>query len=378
MSQRIQKKSASALLAKFKANQCTPEEIAWLESWYMNWNAENEPELSELELKAVEIEMSEALGLTKRATLKLWPKIAAAASVLFFLSFAFYFFYLQPKAEQKLAHITDLSPGGNRAVLILADGSRIDLKDAKSGALAKEGNVLIKKSKDGQLIYDLSGTVAIKGSEIAYNTIETPRSGTYQVILPDGSSVWLNAASKLKFPTRFAGDERKVEIKGEAYFEVVKNPVKPFRVLSDHQLIEVLGTHFNVNNYTDEPFVKTTLLEGSIKVSSKGSSKIIKPGEQSIIGSGDEIEIVSVNTEQVVAWKNGLFSFKRADLETVMRQIARWYNVEVTYEGEVPEISFTGKIYRNVNLQEALKSIGYMGIKYRVEKNRIIIEPEKQ
>ncbi|TKC60210.1 DUF4974 domain-containing protein [Pedobacter hiemivivus] len=378
MSKRIQKKSASALLAKFKANQCTPEEIAWLESWYMNWNAENEPELSELELKAVEIEMSEALGLTKRATLKLWPKIAAAASVLFFLSVAFYFFYLQPKAEQKLSHITDVSPGGNRAVLILADGSKIDLKDAKSGALAKEGNVLIKKSKDGQLIYDLSGTAATKGSEITYNTIETPRSGTYQVILPDGSSVWLNAASKLKFPTRFAGNERTVEIKGEAYFEVAKNPVKPFRVLSDHQLIEVLGTHFNVNNYTDEPFVKTTLVEGSIKVSSKGSSKIIRPGEQSIIGSGDKIEVVSVNTEQVVAWKNGLFSFKRADLETVMRQISRWYNVEVTYEGEVPEISFTGKIYRNVNLQEALKSIGYIGIKYRVENNKVIIEPEKQ
>ncbi|TCC97798.1 FecR family protein [Pedobacter hiemivivus] len=378
MSKRIQKKSASALLAKFKANQCTPEEIAWLESWYMNWNAENEPELSELELKAVEIEMSEALGLTKRDTLKLWPKIAIAASVLFFLSVAFYFFYLQPKAEQKLSHITDVSPGGNRAVLILADGSKIDLEDAKSGALAKEGNVLIKKSKDGQLIYDLSGTAATKGSEITYNTIETPRSGTYQVILPDGSSVWLNAASKLKFPTRFAGNERKVEIKGEAYFEVAKNPVKPFRVLSDHQLIEVLGTHFNVNNYTDEPFVKTTLVEGSIKVSSKGSSKIIRPGEQSIIGSGDKIEVVSVNTEQVVAWKNGLFSFKRADLETVMRQISRWYNVDVTYEGEVPEISFTGKIYRNVNLQEALKSIGYIGIKYRIENNKVIIEPEKQ
>ncbi|MNX97010.1 fec operon regulator FecR [compost metagenome] len=263
-------------------------------------------------------------------------------------------------------------------MLILADGSRIDLKDAKSGALANEGNVLIKKSKDGQLIYDLSGTNAAKGSEIAYNTIETPRSGTYQVILPDGSSVWLNAASKLKFPTRFTGNERKVEIKGEAYFEVAKNPVKPFRVLSDHQVVEVLGTHFNVNNYADEPFVKTTLLEGSIKVSNKGSSKIIKPGEQSIIGSGDKIEVVSVNTEQVVAWKNGLFSFKRADLETVMRQIARWYNVEVAYEGKVPEISFTGKIYRNVNLQEALKSIGYIGIKYRVEKNKIIIEPEKQ
>jgi transmembrane sensor len=378
MSKRIQKKSASALLAKFKANQCTPEEIAWLESWYMDWNAELEPELSELELKAVEMEMTEALGLPKRITLKLWPKIAAAASVLFFLSFAFYFFYIQPTAEQKLSHITDVSPGRNRAVLILADGSRIDLKDAKSGALAKEGNVLIKKSKDGQLIYDLSSTAATKGSEITYNTIETPRSGTYQVILPDGSSVWLNAASKLKFPTRFAGNERKVEIKGEAYFEVVKNPVKPFRVLSDHQVIEVLGTHFNVNNYTDEPFVKTTLLEGSIKVSSKGRSKIIKPGEQSIIGSEDKIEVVSVNTEQVVAWKNGLFSFKRADLETVMRQIARWYNVEVAYEGAVPEISFTGKIYRNVNLQEALKSIGYIGIKYRVENNSVIIEPEKQ
>lgn len=377
MSKRIEKKSARKLLEKYKAGQSTPEEIAWLESWYMDFNTEDEPSLSELELKDVEKEMSRALGISENVTLKLWPRIAAVASILFFLSFAFYFFYVQPKAEQKLAYTKSISPGGNVAVLILADGSRIDLKDAKSGSLAQEGNVVIKKSKDGQLIYDLSKAASTK-SEITYNTIETPRSGTYQVILPDGSSVWLNAASKLRFPTTFAKNERKVELKGEAYFEVVKNQEKPFRVLSDHQVIEVLGTHFNVNNYTDEPFTKTTLLQGSIKVSTGSASKIIKPGQQSILDAGGKIDVISVNTEQVIAWKNGLFSFKRADLETVMRQISRWYNVEVTYEGKIPEISFTGKIYRNVNLEEALKSIGYMGLQYTIKDNKVIIASEKQ
>lgn len=375
MSERKERSGARTLLAKFKAGQCTPEEIAWLESWYMSWNTADKLPLSAQELKAVEIEMSGALGLTEKPALKLWARIAVAASVLCLLSIGFYFYVVNSKIAQQQSYTTNVSPGGNKAVLVLADGRRIDLNDAKSGALAKQGNVLVKKTKDGQLIYDLSGAVPAKGSETTYNTIETPRAGTYQVVLPDGTSVWLNAASRIKFPTSFAADERKVELRGEAYFEVVKNPAKPFRVVSDDQVIEVLGTHFNVNNYTDEPFTKTTLLQGSIKVSSHTNSKIIKPGEQSSIGPKGQIEVVSVNAAQEVAWKNGLFSFKKADLVSVMRQISRWYNVDIIYEGEVPEISFTGKIYRNVNLGQALESIGYMGVKYRIENKKVIIEP---
>lgn len=373
----MQNRTAKDLLLKFKANECTPEEIAWLESWYLSWNAEESAKLSAAALKDVELEMSCALGLTAKPAIKLWPKLAGVAAVLFFISVASYVFIYKNQGEKKESQTAVVSPGGNKAVLILADGRRIDLNDAKSGALAKQGDVVIKKSKDGQLIYDLSGTPPAKGSETTYNTIETPRAGTYQVVLPDGSAVWLNAASRLRFPTTFAKNERKVEIKGEAYFEVVKDPAKPFRVLSAHQLIEVLGTHFNVNSYKDEPSTKTTLLEGSIKVSSGGSSKIIKPGEQSVITGSGQIEVMVVNTEQIVAWKNGLFSFKRADLKTVMNQIARWYDVEVVYEGKIPEISFTGKIYRNIDLQEALKSIGYMGVDYQIEDKKVIIQPEK-
>ena len=372
----MQDRKAKELLLKYKNGQCTAEEKALLETWYNGWNMED-VSLSEIELKDVERDMMVALQFRNRPSFKLWPMVAAAAIALFFVSFGLYFFKTGSETDSLNSLTESSAPGGNKAVLILANGKRIDLQDAKSGKLATEGDVLIKKAKDGQLIYDLSRSSASAGEEVTYNAIETPRSGTYQVILPDGSAVWLNAASRIKFPSSFNGRERRIELQGEAYFEVAKDVSKPFRVVSKNQVIEVLGTHFNINSYSDEPFAKTTLLEGSVKVSSGGNTKIITPGEQAQVLGNGRINIVAVDTEQVIAWKNGLFIFKREDLKMAMRQIARWYNVEIEYGTDAPEVTLTGKIYRNVDLREALKSIGYLGVRYSVKGRIVKIETEQ-
>ncbi|MCD0486987.1 FecR domain-containing protein [Pedobacter sp. MC2016-14] len=377
----MQKNKAKELLLKYKTGNCTPEEMAWLESWYLKLNTDERLQPSERELREVENEMMLALGLSSPKVYKLWTKVAAAAVVLVFLSISFYYMRSELRQDSIVQVAPIIRPGGNKAVLILSNGKRIDLESAKSGELAKSGNVIIKKSKDGQVVYDLSSAGAGYDPGNQVNAIETPRSGTYQIKLPDGSSVWLNAASRLIFPTGFTGKDRTVRLSGEAYFEIAKDKSKPFKVISGGQTIEVLGTHFNVNHYKDEPDIKTTLLEGSVKLTSRTSmgqrpgSTILAPGEQAQLQPSGDIKVVNIDTEQVIAWKNGVFNFKRADLKTVMRQISRWYDVEVEYQEEMPEISFTGKIYRNVNLQEALKSISYLDVNFSVKGKKVFVKP---
>jgi len=213
----------------------------------------------------------------------------------------------------------------------------------------------------------------------SYNTITTPRGGQYQVTLPDGTVVWLNAASSLKYPTAFTGKERIVELTGEGYFEVASNKDMPFKVQAADQTVEVLGTHFNINCYADEPAVKTTLLEGSVKVMHHGTHKsmTLKPGEQSTV-SRNNFSVAMADTENAVAWKNNLFYFSGSDIPSVMRQISRWYNVTVEFEGAIPDIRLWGKVYRNSNASKVLELLEYFGLKYRIEENngskKIIIQ----
>lgn len=308
----------------------------------------------------------------------LWPKAvaAAAAVVLMVLSVGGYF-YAQNRSietENRLSVNThDVDPGGNKATLTLADGSKISLTDANNGELAKQSGVKISKSKNGELVYSV---IASDATPLAYNTISTPKGGVYQVNLPDGTKVWLNAASSIKFPTTFAQlSQRKVELEGEAYFEVAKNKKVPFVVSTGGQQVQVLGTHFNISSYSDEGELKTTLLEGSVKVIA-ANTIVLKPGQQSNLkrnGSGD-LKVSTANITQVMAWKNGFFHFEKENLHEVMRQLSRWYDIEVIYEVDRHDDEFMGDIPRGIKLSEALKILSFEGTQFRIEGHKLIVK----
>ena len=266
----------------------------------------------------------------------------------------------------------DVSPGGDKATLILADGSTILLDEAQNGTIAQQGNSKIIKL-DGKLSYDPTNK---NSREIVYNTISTPKGGQYQLELPDGSQVWLNATSSIHFPTSFTGTERRIEITGEAYFEIAKNPNMPFIVTVSNSEVQVLGTHFNINAYNDEDNVKTTLLEGSVRFVNDGSVNILKPGQQAQLTKEGTTKVVSdVNVDNVVAWKNGMFDFENASIETVMRQLSRWYDVEIEYKGKTDDL-FIAEMRRNIKLSDALKALELTGkVKFDIQDKKIIVMP---
>jgi ferric-dicitrate binding protein FerR (iron transport regulator) len=266
----------------------------------------------------------------------------------------------------------DVSPGGDKATLILADGSTIVLDETQNGTIAQQGNSKIIKL-DGKLSYDPTNK---NSREIVYNTISTPKGGQYQLELPDGSQVWLNATSSIHFPTSFTGTERRIEITGEAYFEIAKNPNMPFIVTVSNSEVQVLGTHFNINAYNDEDNVKTTLLEGSVRFVNDSSVNILKPGQQAQLTKEGTTKVVSdVNVDNVVAWKNGLFDFENASIETVMRQLSRWYDVEIEYKGKTDDL-FIAEMRRNIKLSDALKALELTGkVKFDIQDKKIIVMP---
>lgn len=298
-----------------------------------------------------------------------WGKIAAAAVILITLSVSVFIYSRHDVKPDELAR--DIAPGGNKAVLTLANGKKIILSDAKNGKLAADSGVTVTKLADGKIIYALeSGSVA----NAAFNNIETPRGGQYQVILPDGSKVSLNAASSLTYPASFAMlKERRVELKGEAYFEVAKDKKHPFIVKTENQEIKVLGTHFNINSYTDELMTKTTLIEGSVLVKVSDTEQILKPGYQAINGMGG-LKVVEANVEEVLAWKNGYFMFDNEGIESVMRKISRWYNVDVVFKGNVPKDKFGGTVSRFENVSQVLRKLTYTDkVHFIIEERRIIV-----
>ncbi|MBO9154005.1 FecR family protein [Chitinophaga sp. GCM10012297] len=266
-------------------------------------------------------------------------------------------------------------PGGNKAMLILSDGRRITLDTADNGTIASQGNVQVIKLDSGQLAYNPSDAVG-KGKAIGYSTLVTPKGGQFRITLPDGSKVWLNAASTLRFPNAFAGGEREVQLTGEAYFEVAKNPAMPFKVKVNDMAVQVLGTHFNVMAYPDEPGIRTTLLEGAVKVQHGESAVQLEPGQQANLSlSGKMTTKNDVDVEEVVAWKNGYFHFNRESLQGVMRQIGRWYDAEIAYEGEIAPRQFGGKIERSSSVTEVMKILELSRVHYRIEGKKIIVMP---
>lgn len=271
----------------------------------------------------------------------------------------------------------DIPPGGNRAVLTLADGKNITLNEAADGELVKEGNVVVRKTGNGKLVYEVMGGEN-EGTDYAYHTISTPKGGTYQITLPDGTKVWLNAASTLKFPTSFVTlTERKIELSGEAYFEVIKDAKHPFRVITEKEEVQVLGTRFNISSYTDDSSEKTTVFEGMVKVSNlqdiKRNKLSLKPGQQSVINES-VITVVKADPEVVLAWKNGMFIFDNESLESIMKKVSRWYDVDVVFEGVDKNKLFEGRVSRLANISRVLKELELTGgVHFKIEFGRIIV-----
>ncbi|MHA4811451.1 FecR family protein [Flavitalea flava] len=301
---------------------------------------------------------------------------AAAAVLIGFLLVSYWWISRQQnvgKADIVIASrpAHDARPGTNGAVLTLADGSDIQLDSAGNGNLGMQGGTKLIRQADGKLMYQQGNAAAV-----LYNTLTTPRGKQFQVELPDGTKVWLNAASSIRYPTAFIGKERRVQITGEAYFEVTQQVNMPFLVESGGQKIQVLGTRFNINAYKDEEAIRTTLLEGAVRVDEGSESLVLKPGEQAQVGGQHIKKIVNIDPDVVMAWKNGLFTFRHAGIRMVARQLARWYDVDVEYQGAIDEgQSFTGEIGRDLLLSDVLNGLRFTRVHYRIEDRKLIILP---
>jgi transmembrane sensor len=377
---------AAELIKKYLEGSATPEEEALLESWYIT-AAQEQPDMPGVPdfprigdeilqpLRAAQLQQP-----TIKRTIKLWPRIAAAASILIVLSVGTLFIF-RKKPVQRIVESqpleNDILPAGIKATLTLIDGKTIPLGNDSSGMLAQQGNATIR-SFNGQLVYNANqvAPTAAQDVRMTYNTLTTKPGEHYSLLLPDGTRVWLNAASSITYPVVFNGNERKVKVTGELYFEIVHNSKQPFRVAVKDQLVEDIGTHLNINAYDDEPAINTTLLEGSIKVMKGHTSAILRPGQQATMSPNDSsFQIKKADADEAVAWKNGYFYFNRADIATVMRQLARWYDVQVVYKGDLPKRTFKGKVYRNINASEALSILGYFGAHFRIEGKTITVTP---
>lgn len=381
----MDKIQAKELIQKYNEGSALKEEVNLLENWYVHESELQRANPEEQDYLKVNMEMWLNIQAAKnqKKSLLLWPRIAVAAAVLLCVAIAFYF-YQQP--QQQLAEqltVEDFGPGKNSATLTLADGKRILLTDAAHGTIASQAGVAVNKTAEGKLVYNADGKMSTANPVI--NILTTARSEQYQVVLPDGSKVWLNAASSIKFPASFAGQRiRNVELRGEAYFEVAKDKVHSFIVTTAGQTVEVLGTHFNICSYPEEEAIKTTLLEGAVKVVAfagnrpTGAESILKPNQQSIVNKESKVLTTNwVDAETVVAWKNGLFQFDDADIKTVMRQLSRWYDIEVEFSGDIPKETFSGKVYRNMSLSKVLDVLSFSQINFKIQGRRMTIYPSE-
>lgn len=267
----------------------------------------------------------------------------------------------------------DVAPGGNKAVLTLSDGTTVVLDNAEKGAIANQGASRVMKLGDGKLAYNV---LTEKSTEFAYNTLTTPAAGQFEVLLPDGSRVWLNNASSLRYPVTFTGKDREVELKGEAYFEIAHNSSQPFKVRVGDMLVDVLGTSFNISAYADERTIKTTLLTGAVRVSKGDAGTLLKPNEQVQLNEAGKLSVLKdVDVDAEVAWKSNLFHFERADIKTVMRVLARWYDLDVQYEGPVTSHEFGGYIERGLNLSQVLEILQKNQVHFDLDGRKLTVRP---
>jgi transmembrane sensor len=409
----------AALLLKQLRQEITDEELQYLERWKaahpsntLVYDRVNDSEqlLADLtSMKQIDMEgwwqkISAEITSIKRTVpfYRRWYTYAAAAVVLI-MAGAITWQYWQPKkipatvTETYVPAVVDVQPGGNKAMLTLSNGRVINVGEASNGTLAQEGNVNVVKLKEGEIKYERTGDINLQQG-VVWNTLSTPRGGQYSLLLPDGSKVWLNAASSIKYPAQFSENQRRVIITGEVYFDVVaarSNTGKvPFIVDvqsvagASQAEVEVLGTSFNIKAYDDETDIKATLLKGKVKISALQSPagegrtfKLLASGQQAQIphkalAAKDPIKVVDLDdSAAVLGWKNGLVSLQNADIKSIMRMISRWYNIEVDYQGQTPDYTFSGTLPLKENLSAVIKVLEFNGVRFKVQQNKIIILP---
>lgn len=365
----MKKDELQLLFKKYNDGTATEEEKAMLEAWYLQHNEHEETPYRQIQTAKQKV--FRALPGNERSFLKVGTRLMAAAVIIGILvTVTFHFLPLHQKEQKQLAH--DVPPGTNKAILKLANGRQINLSDAKNGQLVAQNGIQVYKNSAGQVTYKIAPTTA----DHSLNTIETPKGGQWKIALPDGTNVWLNAATSLTFPTSFADlKDRTVTLNGEAYFEVAKDKVHPFIVRSKGQQAEVLGTHFNINCYPDEPAARTTLAEGSIKIAAEGSQtyKLLKPGQQALV-NGNAIEISEADLKENLSWVNGQFWFNDESIQSIMRKLSRWYDIDVQYQGEVSKDGLNGRISRYKNISQVLQALeATHTIHFKVEGRRVTV-----
>ncbi|GAA4322656.1 hypothetical protein GCM10023149_23140 [Mucilaginibacter gynuensis] len=374
-----------SLYEKYIAGLCTAQEkealLQYRDAFHIQ--DDNDARLSDTE-KQLRSRIYQRIAATTVTTPAARPKVIrlahwwyAAAALLLAVGLAALFFKQAPpkliaKTYIKKKDHQPIKPGTNTAILTLANGRTVLLDKTANGLVDSSGNTTIKKLRNGQLAYASTGTNADADPD-AENTISIPRGGQYAVTLPDGTNVWLNSESSLTYPVAFTGKQRRVVLTGEAYFEVAKNKNMPFVVHTNQADVNVLGTHFNVNAYEGDDEVKTTLLEGSVRLSGKSSSAMLVPGEQGLV-AGNEISKRQVNINQVIAWKLGYFVFRKDNIKDIMKQVSRWYDVEVEFRGNMTGKTFGGTYSKNKDINELLKGLELTGIiHFKIEGRRIIV-----
>jgi transmembrane sensor len=381
------------LIYKYKRQLCSREELEELLDYLASGNHELELQAAIERQLMVEYANSEVedqeteviFGNIREKLTSTEPKpkyksiwwISTAAAILIISGLGIFFYKNQLKSSATVHTARkiqpEILPGGNRAILTLANGKTISLTNALNGKLAQDGGISVSKTRDGQLVYAGHNEMPQAGKPNGLNTITIPRGGIYDIVLADGTHVWLNSGSSLAFPSSFSGTERQVQLTGEAYFEVARNG-KPFKVITATQTVQVLGTHFNIEAYQDEESVKTTLLEGSVKVIRKNEKVLLTPGQMSVNTQTQALYVRQANLTEVMDWKSGLFIFDNENVAEVMRKVARWYDVEVEYKSNIGGKKLVGIVSRNTPIEELLDNVALAGkVKYKLEGRRIVL-----
>ena len=393
------KKYRENLINRYLNNECSPEELLKLydilkvsdsdrlllkqikssfDQAMLEPTEKDLPAWSERVRELITIETQKSVQSAR--LYKIWlPRVAASILVVSVCLFLSQLTSKSPINSPVLAVKTSspVKALSGKVLLTLSDGSVIPLDEIQNGKIGNQGGTIINKN-NGEVIYNAASNSTSSAKNVSFNTITTPKGGKYQIVLPDGSKVWLNSEASLHFPTDFRGDKRVVELTGEGYFEIEKNPKMPFFVKLNKMEIEVLGTHFNIMAYDNEASTKTTLLEGAIKMNFHGGSKNLKPGEQAEFNQSSQNLIVrKVNVEEAIAWKNGYFEFVNADVKTIMRQLTRRYDIDVVFEERMLNRHFTGEIPMELTLTQVLKILDHAGIKSKINRNKILINTNK-
>lgn len=376
------------LFERYRTSNCSEDELEELNQWYEKLHAEGELIDDWIRQAGGEDQLTEQLYhnfsekiLARRNKFLFsakWLSAAAAAVILLGTGLLFYKFRHGFSSDQVDLAQSVILPGTNKAILTLSDGTKISLDDTGNGQVYNKNGLSIIKTDSGSLTYrSYSVQGAVADHQMQYNTLYVPRGGQYRITLPDGTKVWMNSASTLRFPVTSNGRDRFVSLSGEGYFEVAHNKQLPFKVRTADQEIRVLGTHFNVKGYNEEGLISTTLLEGSVQISklSSGDSKLLLPGQQANTGRGSTgIVLSAVNVDQVIAWKNGYFIFDNQDIQSIMKAISRWYDIDVLYESKLSEDRYGGTFSRHANLSEILDNLQELGnVRFQIKQRKVVV-----